>query len=114
MLLKVSAHVLLKVVKKGSFRGKKKLWKFRFLGYYSKAKKQKKTEKSDQKHLNFSDKFGMLIPCSDTYYLEVSAYFSLKVATKGSKVASKSVAFSRLQFWSRNREVRPKSLKCLW
>ena len=47
----------------------------------------------DQKNLSFSDKFGMLMPCSDTYFLEVSAHVSLELATKSSKVASKSLAF---------------------
>ena len=35
----------------------------------------------------------MLMLCSDTYFLEVSAHVSLKVATRGSKVVSKSLAF---------------------
>ena len=46
-------------------------------------------EECDQKIRNFSDKFGVTIPCSLTYYLltyyflKVGAPVSLKVATKG-------------------------------
>ena len=57
----------------------KKLWKFRFYCCFSKAK----TEECEQKIRSFSAKFGMLLPGSDTYFLEVSVDDSLKVAIKG-------------------------------
>ena len=60
--------------------GKEKLWKFRFLVSFSKAK----IEKCDQKVWNDFDQFGMTIPCSATYFLKLGARASLKVATKGS------------------------------
>ena len=75
--MEVGAHVSLNVATKGSLRGKK-LWKFTFLDCFSKAK----TEECDQRTLFFSDKLAMLMPCSNTYFLEVSAHVSLKVATK--------------------------------
>ena len=40
-------------------------------------------EECDQKNTSFSDKFGMLMPGLDTYFLKVSARVSLKAATKG-------------------------------
>ena len=43
--MEVGARVSLKVATKGSIRGKKKLGKFRFLGFFSKVK----TEERDQK-----------------------------------------------------------------
>ena len=53
---------------------------FMFLGCFSIAKK----EKCDQKNQSFSDKLRILLSGSDTYFLEVSANVSLKVATKDS------------------------------
>lgn len=41
-------------------------------------------EEYDQKDWVFSDKFGITIPCSVAYFMEVGARISLKVATKGS------------------------------
>ena len=41
-------------------------------------------EKSDQKVRNVFDQFGITIPCSATFFPEVGACVSLKVATKGS------------------------------
>ena len=38
----------------------------------------------DQKVWNVFDQFGITIACSDTYFLEVGARVSLKVATKRS------------------------------
>ena len=38
----------------------------------------------DQKVWNVFDRFGITIACSDTYFLEVGARVSLKVATKRS------------------------------
>ena len=58
----------------------KKLWKFGFLGCFSKAK----TEECDQKNWDFSDKVGMIMVVSVTYFLEKSAHVSLKVATDDS------------------------------
>ena len=39
-------------------------------------------EQCDQKTRSFSDKSGMLLPGSDTYFLELRAHVSLKGATK--------------------------------
>ena len=39
-------------------------------------------EEFDQENRSLSDKFRMLMPGSDTYFLEVSVNLSLKVATK--------------------------------
>ena len=64
----------------------KKLWKFRFSGCFSKAK----TEECDLKSWNFSNKHGMIMPGSDTYFLEVCAHVSLKVATDNSFRGKKS------------------------
>ena len=77
--LEVGARVLLEVATKSFIRGKK-LWKFRFLGCFSKEK----TEECDQKVWNVFDQFDITIPCSDTYFLEVGARVSLQVVTKGS------------------------------
>ena len=41
-------------------------------------------EKCDQKNLNFSDGFGMIMPGSAAYFLEVGVHISLKVATDDS------------------------------
>ena len=41
-------------------------------------------EESNSNNLSVSDKFGMFIPCSATYFLEVSALASLKVAINAS------------------------------
>ena len=41
-------------------------------------------EKCDQNDWYVLDQFGITIPCSTTYFLEVGARLSLKVATKGS------------------------------
>ena len=63
---------------KGSLRGKK-LWNFSFSGCFSKAK----TEECEQKVWNVFDQFA-IIPFSATYFLEVGACVSLKVANKES------------------------------
>ena len=76
--LEVGVCLSLKLATKASFGGKK-LWKFRFSGCFSKAK----TGEWDQKNWSFSYKFGMLMPVSETYFLEVSPHVSLEVATKG-------------------------------
>ena len=62
----------------GSGRVKKKLWKYRYLGSFSKAK----TEDCDQNVWNVYDQFGITIPCSATYFMEVGSYVSLKMAIK--------------------------------
>ena len=41
-------------------------------------------EQSDQKVWNVFNQFGISIPCSHTYFLQVGAQVSLEVATKGS------------------------------
>ena len=61
--LEVSACVSLKVATKVSFKGR---------SYFLKAKR----EMCGQKCLIVSDKFGMFIPCSTTYFLEVNALVS--------------------------------------
>ena len=40
-------------------------------------------EECDQKISNVFDQFGITMPCSATYFLEVGARVSLKLATKG-------------------------------
>ena len=54
------------------------LQKFGFWKYFSKAK----TEECDQNHWSVDNKFGIIITCESTYFLEVSAYVSLEVATR--------------------------------
>ena len=67
--LKVATKVFLEV---------KKLLKLRFLGYFLKVE----TRECDQEDWSVSNKFENITPCSAIYYLEVSAPFSLKAATK--------------------------------
>ena len=74
--LEVGARILLKVVTKGSFRGKKSK-NLASLGYFSEAKMD-----CDQKDWRVFNRFGIIIPCSATYILEVGARVSLKVATE--------------------------------
>ena len=68
-VLEMNAQVLDKVATKGSSRGKKNLKNLHFWGYFSKAK----TVECVQNNLNVSDKFGTFLPCSASYFLEVSA-----------------------------------------
>ena len=77
--LEVSARVSLKVATKVSVEGKK-LWRFRFLDCFSRAK----PEECDKKPWKGFNQLGVTIPCSDIYFLEGGPRFSLKVATKGS------------------------------
>ena len=77
IFFEVGTRVSLKVATKGSVRGEK-LWKFSFLGCFSEAK----TEKYNQKVWNVFDQFGVGKPCSTTYFLQVGARNSLKLATK--------------------------------
>ena len=58
-ILEVSAHALLKVGTKASFRGKKSEH-LGFFGYFSEAK----TEEYDWNKLFFHN-FGRFLPCSD-------------------------------------------------
>ena len=74
---------------KASFRNKK------LLGYFSKAK----MGECDQKKLSFSDKFGMLMPGLQTYFLEVSAPVLLKGMTKSSFIAKRSQRFRLLAYF---------------
>ena len=69
--MKVATEVFLEI---------KKLLKFRFLDYFSKAK----TEECDQEDLSVSDTFEIVTSCSATYHLEVRTPVSLKLATKAS------------------------------
>ena len=65
--LEVGAHISLKVATKGSIRGKK-LWKFRFLGSFSKLK----TEECDKKVWNVFDQFGIFSGSTYTRFIEIS------------------------------------------
>ena len=91
--------------------------------YLSQPKRQKfgflpeaKTEEWDQKLWNVFDQFGMTIPCSATYFLEVGAHVSLKVATKVSLEGKKLWKFKFLGcfFQSKNGGLQLKRLKCFW
>ena len=93
--LEVAAHVSLKVATRGSLR-EKKLWTFRFLGYISKTK----TEKCEQIFYNVFHQFGITIPCTARYSLEVAACVSLKVATKVSLRSNKTQKFYFLGYFS--------------
>ena len=102
----------MKVATKVSIKVKKQLSKFRFLGCFSKSK----TEECNLKVGNVFDQFGIPIRCSATYFLEVGARPSLKVARKGSirdKKTLKNWIFS-LFFYSKNRRVRPESWNYSW
>ena len=74
----MSEHVSLKVAPKGILYVQK-LWKFRSLGCPSKSK----MDECNQKNWSFSAQSGMQLPGLDTYFLEVDASVSLRVATKG-------------------------------
>ena len=73
--LEVGACVSYKVATKQSIRGKRNSQ-----NCASKAK----TEESHLNVWNIFNRFGITIPCSTTYALEVGARDSLKVATRGS------------------------------
>ena len=77
--LEVGACLSLKLATKRSFRGKK-TWEFRFLGGFCKSK----TEECDHKNWIFSNEFEILMPGSNTNFLEVNVHVSLKATTKGS------------------------------
>ena len=83
--MEVGARVSLKVATKVSIRGKK-LQKFRICGCFSITK----TEEWDQKVCNLFYQFGISLSCSATYFLEVGARVSMKLATKGSIRGKKS------------------------
>ena len=87
----VGARVSLKVAPKGSRKGKK-VWKFRFLGCFSKSK----MEEWDQNVWNIFHQFYITILCSTTYLLEVYACVLLKVDTKGSPRGKKKLWKCRL------------------
>ena len=70
----MTLFTLLLVATKNCLRDK---LKFSFLGWFFKEKKGRVRPKD----WSFSDKFTMLMPASDTYFLEVSVHVSLKVAT---------------------------------
>ena len=77
--MEVGTRVSLQVATKGSIRDKKTL-KIQIFSLFFSSKNGGVRPKS----LNYFDQFGITIPCSATYFLEVGACFSLKVATKGS------------------------------
>ena len=69
-------------------------------------------EECDQQDRSVSDKFGIISPCSATYFMKVGASVSLKPATKtsfGGKKILKIYIF-RVLFQSKNGDVRPKKL----
>ena len=76
--LEVGTRVSLKLTTKEFLRAKK-LLKLSYWGCFSKAK----TEECNQKVPDVFDQIGVDKPCSTTYFLEVGACVSLKVATKG-------------------------------
>lgn len=78
--LELRAHASLKVANKSSFRGKK-LWKFSIFKLLFKSKIRMSATKKTWSVFN---KFEILMPGSDTYFLGVTAHVSLKVSTKGS------------------------------
>ena len=90
----------------------KRLWKIGFLGCFSIAK----TDECALKVGIILDQFGITIPCSATYFVEVAARDSLKVATKGSIKGKKTLKMQifPLFFFSKNGRVRPKSLNYFW
>ena len=77
--LEIGVHVSLKVATKSSIGGKRNS-KFRFLASFSKGK----TEESNLKIWYIFNQFGITVPCSATYLLEVGARVSLKEGSKGS------------------------------
>ena len=80
MLSYVDAHISLEEAIEGSFRGRK-IWKFIFFkAYFLEEKRGSATKKKSV----FWNNFGMLMSVSKTYFLEVSAHVSLKVAAEGS------------------------------
>ena len=86
--LEVGARFSLKVDTKVSFRGKR-LWKFQLFGYFSKSKTE-----CDHEDWTVSEKFGIITPRLDTFFLELGARFSLNVVTNAFLgIKSKNVAF---------------------
>ena len=74
----------MKVSNKGFFRVKI-TWKFSLFEDFS------KTKESHQSNPSVSDKLGMVIPCSVTYFLEESPLIPQEVAIKSSFRAKKSL-----------------------
>ena len=83
--LEVTARVSLKVATQGYFKGKK-LWRFRFLGCFTKAK--------PKEYWSSSEKFGITNFFSATCFPQVGVHVSLKVATKGCKKNPKILDFT--------------------
>ena len=77
--LKVGVLFSLKVTIKACFSIIKTHLKFRLLRYLSKTKK----EECNEKDWRVCHRFGIIKPFSATYFLEVDAQVSLKVAIKG-------------------------------
>ena len=75
--LEVCAQVSLKVATKGSFGGEKILKLSNFKVIFLKQKRRSVTKK-----WGVFVKFGIIIPYSSIYFLEVSADISFKVVTK--------------------------------
>ena len=99
--LEVGACLLLKLATKASLRGKK-LLKFRYSGYFSKAK----MKECNQKNWSFSNKFGMLMPGSEISFLKKRAHVSLKVAAKVSFLDKKVWKFNTFKAFFLKQEWR--------
>ena len=80
----------------------KKPEKWSFWGFYSKAKKER-----NQSNLFFFDDFDRFIPWTNTYFLEVRAYLSLKLTTNG------SANLKNLHFWSYSKAKRRSTTKII-
>ena len=106
VIWKWETPVSLELATKASFGGEKSL-KIYILSNVPHAK----TEEWNQKTRGFSDKSGILLPGSDTYFPELSAHVSLKGSTKGSFRGSKIQIFRcyytfSSQMFSRSRFTR--------
>ena len=97
--LEVTANVSLKVATQGYFKGKK-LWKFRFLGCFTKAKRKE--------YWSSSEKFGITKPFSATCFPQVGVRVSLKAATKGCKKNCKILDFTFFSVKPKRRSATKK------
>ena len=68
-------------------------------------------EEYDQKLRKVFDQFGITIPCSATYFLEVGARFSLKVATNSFLRGKRNLAFLVVFVKQKRRSVTKKFAK---
>ena len=70
-------------------------------------------EDCDQKPWSLANTFGMIIPGSETYFLEVSAHVFLKVVSDDffRHKETMKIEIFRLFFLKENGGVQPKNLK---